>query len=116
MNLFGDLQEIHEDFRIVEKIPYSFRYIYEDDAGKQHRGMIEDWEIGALYRNCLKQTGNETTALEKVKEMYFGEFLKADIYSFLGTTLRHHYDRNPFIIIGVYHPPYLPEQYSFFDD
>jgi len=70
--------------------------------------MIEDWEIGALYWNCLKATeGNEAAALEKVREKYEGEFLaEKDIYLFLGTTKEWHMRRskNPFVIIGVFYP------------
>jgi len=36
--------------------------------------MIEDWEIGALFWNCLYQTdGNEQAALDLVKQKYLGE-------------------------------------------
>ena len=70
--------------------------------------MIEDWEIGALYWNCLKAAeGVETVALEKVREKYEQEFLKQkDIYLFLGTTKEWHTRRskNPFVIIGVFYP------------
>jgi hypothetical protein len=70
--------------------------------------MIEDWEIGALYWNCLKATeGNEAAALEKVRQKYELEFLlEKDIYLFLGTTKEWHTRRakNPFVIIGVFYP------------
>ena len=116
LSLFDDLKELDEDFRIAQKIPYSFRYVYEDDTGKRHKGMIEDWEIGMLYLNCLSTYGDEKKALEKVRKKYFDEFIQTDIYFFLGTTLRHHFDRNPFIIIGVYHPPFIQDQTSLFDE
>lgn len=70
--------------------------------------MIEDWEIGALYWNCLKSTdGNEEMALRKVRNQYETEFFtKKDIYLFLGTTKEWHMRRgkNPFVIIGVFYP------------
>ena len=70
--------------------------------------MIEDWEIGALFWNCLKSAeGNEATALEMVRAKYESEFLlEKDIHLFLGTTKEWHTRRskNPFVIIGVFYP------------
>jgi hypothetical protein len=70
---------------LIPKLPYKFFYRFKDDAGKESRLMIEDWEIGALYWNCLRAAdGVEATALAKVREKYEQEFLKEkDIYLFL---------------------------------
>lgn len=70
--------------------------------------MIEDWEIGMLYWNCLRQHGgDEQRTVIDVKKKYIDDFTNTkDIHLFLGTTLQ--YDRlapNPFIIIGVFAPP-----------
>lgn len=93
---------------LIPKLPYKFFYRFRDDAGKESRLMIEDWEIGALYWNCLRAAeGNEATALAKVREKYEQEFLtEKDIYLFLGTTKEWHMRRanNPFVIIGVFYP------------
>lgn len=97
----------------VVKLPYKFFYIFEDEEGKSSRLMIEDWEIGALYWNCLKDAdGNEEIALRKVKEKYWDNFIaKKDLYLFLGTTLQWHTRRslNPFVIIGVFYPTINPQ-------
>ena len=97
-----------EQRELIPKLPYKFYYKFKDDDGTVSRLMIEDWEIGALYWNCLKSAeGNESIALEKVKEKYEKEFLKEkDIYLFLGTTREWHMRRgkNPFVIIGVFYP------------
>lgn len=70
--------------------------------------MIEDWEIGALYWNCLKTAGgNESEALQKVRAKYEQNFVNdKDIHLFLGTTREWHMRRakNPFVIIGVFYP------------
>jgi hypothetical protein len=93
---------------LIPKLPYKFFYRFTDDSGKSSRLMIEDWEIGALYWNCLKSAeGNEKIALEKVREQYEQNFIKnKDIYLFLGTTKEWHMRRakNPFVIIGVFYP------------
>ncbi|MEX0720304.1 MAG: hypothetical protein WD059_06525 [Balneolaceae bacterium] len=101
------------DKDIVQKLPFKFYYNLEDENGKPSRMMIEDWEIGALYWNCLKRAdGNEEIALQKVREKYFDTFTeKSDIHLFLGTTLQYHRRRmnNPFVIIGVFYPPKDPK-------
>jgi hypothetical protein len=111
LNLFKTLEEIEEEFRVVQKIPYKFSYQFEDDSGKRSKMMIEDWEIGMLYLHCLwRANNNETDAIAKVKEKYHDSFLKRDLYFFLGTTKKfHNIAPNPFIIIGVYYPPLPPD-------
>ncbi|GEP94976.1 hypothetical protein CCY01nite_12360 [Chitinophaga cymbidii] len=92
---------------LIPKLPYKFSYVFTDETGKQRKMMIEDWEIGALYWNCLKMAeGNEAVALEKVKQKYEDEFNAKDIYLFLGTTKKFHAmgAPNPFVIIGVFYP------------
>lgn len=92
----------------IPKLPYKFFYRFEDASGQIRRLMIEDWEIGQLYWNCLRAAdGNEGVALQKVKEKYEDTFLnKNDVYLFLGTTREWHMRRakNPFVIIGVFYP------------
>jgi nuclear transport factor 2 (NTF2) superfamily protein len=104
-------QEMKQAFSIAQKIPYTFKYKYEDDSGKQSHMMVEDWEIGMLYLNCLKNAeGNEKTAIEKVKQKYLDEYSKKDIHFFLGTTLQfHNRSRNPFLIIGVFPLPKMSD-------
>ena len=99
--------EVEAEFSRVDKLPYKFWYEFVDDEGKKSRLMIEDWEIGMLYWNCLEKSNNdEKIAIQKVREKYFGEFLKKDIYLFLGTTHKYHQrSKNPFVIIGVFYPP-----------
>jgi len=105
----GDLFASDKDpEKLIPKLPFKFTYVFTDDTGKERRLMVEDWEIGALYWNCLRQAeGNETVALQKVKQKYDDEFKQnKDIYFFLGTTRQWHMRRakNPFVIIGVFYP------------
>ena len=104
--------------RMIPKLPYKFYYVFEDDSGKKSKMMIEDWEIGQLYWNCLKRSkGNTEVALEKVRMKYWDTFVfKCDTYLFLGTTKQRHFTaRNPFLIIGVFYPK-LDQQIDIFDD
>ncbi|MEA4895904.1 MAG: hypothetical protein VB064_11685 [Oscillospiraceae bacterium] len=116
-NLFQTPEEIEAEFKIVPKVPYEFSYKFADASGTQHKMMIEDWEIGMLFFNCLRNAGgDEKVAIEKVKEKYFDTFIKTDLYFFLGTTKQfHNVAPNPFIIIGTFHPPTANQQISIFD-
>lgn len=101
---------------MIPKVPYKFFYRFTDTTGKPRRLMIEDWEIGQLYWNCLREAQNagiqdqaaaEAIALEKVKAKYYTEFTATkDLYLFVGTTKEWHTRRshNPFVIIGVFYP------------
>jgi hypothetical protein len=94
--------------KVIRKLPYKFYYHFITDDNKLRKLMIEDWEIGALFWNCLRQTdGDEETAKQLVRKKYFDEFVQErDLYLFVGTTLlNHNRAPNPFVIIGVFYPP-----------
>lgn len=111
MDLFSEPKQDAKE--IFPKVPWKFKYEFEDDEGKSSTLMIEDWEIGQLYWNCLRDAnGDVETAKLKVREKYEADFLnKKDLYFFLGTTKEWHMRRakNPFVIIGVFYP-LLPSQ------
>jgi hypothetical protein len=69
---------------------------------------VLDWELGALYWNCLDTSGgDEKAALVKVREKYCDAFSGTDLHFFLGTTLRFHaVAPNPWTIIGVFPIPH----------
>lgn len=99
------------DFKLMPKLPYKFSYKFRDDVGKESTLMIEDWEIGQLYWNCLKRH-DEKAAVEKVREKYIDDFAcTKDLYLFLGTTYEHHMrkSRNPYVIIGTFYPPFVEQ-------
>lgn len=100
--LFAD-NTWRETFKVIPKLPYKFSYKFEDAVGKQSEQQVLDWETGALYWNCLRSVdGDESKALAKVRQKYFGEFLKKDLHFFLGTTQQwHQVAPNPWVIIGV---------------
>jgi len=97
-----------QTFELIQKLPYNFSYRFEDDAGQSSEMQILDWEIGALYWNCLRGcNGDEKAALQKVKAKYLDEFCKRDLHFFLGTTQQFHFVApNPWVIIGVFPIPH----------
>ena len=104
-NLFENAEN---PFHVVDKVPYKFKYRFLDDQQNESHLMIDDWEIGMLFGNCLKKhNGDEVAACEDVKSKYYDNFaLTKDLHFFLGTTRQYHsWARNPFIIIGTFYPP-----------
>lgn len=106
LSLFQTEEEVKQEFEMVDKLPYKFSYRFEDINGKQSTLMIEDWEIGALYWNCLKRcVENEEKAAQQVKDKYMGFVKNCEVLLFLGTTKQYHgWANNPFVIIGVFYP------------
>jgi len=93
--------------RIIRKLPYKFFFKFTDIKNKSSNMMIEDWEIGQLFWNCLNKRGrDEKKALDDVKEKYLNDLAKTkDTYFFLGTTRQYHLtSKNPFMIIGLFYP------------
>lgn len=94
------------NFKLMPKLPVKFSYRFKDETGRESKLMIEDWEIGQLYWNCLKDT-DKATAIAKVRQKYLDAFVgKRDLHLFLGTTrLWHGRAPNPYVIIGIFYPP-----------
>jgi len=100
-------------FKVVNKLPFNFSYIFTTEDGIKRKIMIEDWELGALYWNCWKKAkGDEIEACKKVKEKYLDYMWhERDLYFFMGTTKQfHNVSPNPFIIIGTFYPPKIDMQ------
>lgn len=106
LSLFQTEEDVKKEFQCVNKLPYKFSYKFEDANGKQTTLMIEDWEIGALYWNCLKNCArNEKKAIQQVKDKYLGFSQKCEVLLFLGTTKQFHgWGKNPFVIVGLFYP------------
>lgn len=88
----------------LEKIPYKFSYKFKcmNPQCKGHKMMIEDWEIGELYRNMRDKYHDEKIACEKVKEKFFNQICgeDKDTYFYVGTVLQF----GTWIIIGTFWP------------
>lgn len=108
LGLFDQRKDKNRELQVVRKLPYRYyyRFLTEGDS-KPRKLMIEDWEIGALYWNCLAQTeGDEFAANKLVRQQYETRFFEKDLYLFVGTTKANHIrGKNPFVIIGVFYPP-----------
>lgn len=96
LNLFADTP------RKLEKIPYRFRYHFEDQDGTEHKLSIRDWELGVLYLKMRDKFGADG-AVEKVRQKYFDQMCAPDKDTrlFIGTM----YPYNQWMVIGVFWPP-----------
>lgn len=101
LNIFEDKQDMKDSFQFAEKIPYKFSYEFVTEDGITRTLMIEDWEIGALYRNCIRKDKSEETAVQKVIRKY-EDMAKKDIYLFSGTSYEWHKRKapDPYLIIA----------------
>ncbi len=112
MSLLAPKSASGRELDVVRKLPYKYYYHFLSEGdNKPRRMMIEDWEIGALYWNCLKKTeGDEIAANRLVRQKYEDEFLGKDLHFFVGTTKANHIRApNPFVIIGVFYPPHTAQ-------
>ena len=57
-DLFAD-NTWRETFRLIPKLPYKFSYKFEDADGRTSELQVLDWEVGALYWNCLRNAEGE---------------------------------------------------------
>jgi len=114
-NIFADTSSGAKS-QVVRKLPYKFSYSFLDEKNRKATLMIEDWELGQLYWNCLAQReGDENKACRDVQNKYFEELAKKrDLFLFLGTTKQYHFVApNPFVVVGTFYPK--PEtQFSLF--
>ncbi len=108
-SLFDELELYPTDFKLMPKLPWKFQYKFLDDEDRSSILMIEDWEIGQLYWNCINNGSPEKEAVSKVRKKYFDDLAHTkDIHLFLGTTLRWHLIApNPYVIVGTFHPPFM---------
>ncbi|MEM9079771.1 MAG: hypothetical protein AAGC74_03660 [Verrucomicrobiota bacterium] len=92
--------------KFVDKLPWKFSYQIEDSKGRTSWMMIEDWEIGALYWNCIRDGSSPEESVGKVAAKYWDNFSTKDLHLFLGTTREWHgRGKNPFVVIGAFYPP-----------
>ena len=105
VELFSE-ESWRETFKVIPKLPYAFSYRLEDADGRESTMQVLDWECGQLFWNCLRRSGDESEALQKVRAKYLDEFGQRDLHFFLGTTLQFHgFAPNPWVIVGVFAPP-----------
>ncbi|HRP32922.1 MAG TPA: hypothetical protein PKV73_13570 [Agriterribacter sp.] len=56
----------------MQKLPYKFKFVFKDNQGTESRMMIEDWETGQLYWNCLAIDGFTKLVEEDKHHCFWG--------------------------------------------
>ena len=89
----------------LEKLPYKFSYVFRcaDTGDKPHNAMIEDWELGVLYRKEVERLGDEQAAIGSVRKKFIDQMCHPtrDTRFFMGTVFPY----NTWVVIGVFWPP-----------
>lgn len=88
------------------KVPFKFHYCFECDDPRckgNHRMMIEDWEVGALFWKMVDKGCSHEEASQKVREKFLDDLCGADkdTHFYVGTILAH---PKTWIVIGVFYP------------
>jgi hypothetical protein len=88
------------------KVPWKFQYKFVCDDPRckgNHQKMLEDWELGALYWNCIDAGASPDEACQKVKQKYLDQICASDrdTHFYVGTILAH---PKSWVIIGVFWP------------
>ncbi len=92
------------------KVPFKFHYVFEcddDRCKRNHRMMIEDWEVGALFWKLVDKGATHEEAIQKVKMKFLDEMCRAekDAHFYVGTILTH---PGSWVVIGVFWPKIKP--------
>ncbi len=90
--------------KALEKIPFKFKYhfICNGPCCRGHKMMIEDWEVGELYRKEVQRLKEKEKAAQSVRKKLLDMCdANRDPYFFVGTVLKY----KTWIIAGVFWPP-----------
>ena len=87
------------------KVPWKFHYRFACDdprCKRNHRMMIEDWEVGSLYWREVRKGKTPRAAAESVRQKFLAEMCgpDKDTYFYVGTVL----GRGTWVVIGVFWP------------
>jgi hypothetical protein len=91
----------------LRKLPYDFHYRYEcvgPGGIETLRHKLTDWEIGALYWNCVKGYGPKGWEA-KFRQRLETEFANKDLLLLMGTIHRF---PDQWLIVGIVYPPKRP--------
>jgi hypothetical protein len=88
------------------KIPFKFHYWFECDDPSckgNHKMMIEDWEVGALFWKCVDAGATHQEACQKVRYKFLEQICSpaCDTHFFVGTILSY---PKTWVIIGAFYP------------
>lgn len=88
------------------KVPFKFQYCFRCEDSRcrgNHRMMIIDWEVGALFWKMVDRGCSHKEAAEKVRRKFLDDLCgpDKDTHFFVGTILAH---PTSWVVIGVFYP------------
>ncbi|MCH9022416.1 MAG: hypothetical protein IID32_06595 [Planctomycetes bacterium] len=88
------------------KVPFKFHYRFECDDSRcngNHKMMIEDWEIGALFWKLVDKGASHEDAAASVRDKFLNQLCGADkdTHFYVGTILAY---PTSWVVIGVLYP------------
>jgi hypothetical protein len=90
--------------QLLRKLPFDFHYRYECTSStgtETNLHKLVDWEIGALYWNCVAAYGPNGWE-KKVRQRLETDFANKDLLFLMGTIHRF---PNQWLIVGIVYPP-----------
>jgi hypothetical protein len=85
---------------VLRKVPFDFHYRYISGENVYKHKLI-DWEVGALYWNCLHRYG-ENGWQAAFRQKLETEFATKDLFLLMGTIHRF---PDKWLIVGLIYPP-----------
>jgi len=88
------------------KVPFKFHYHFECDDPRckgNHKMMIEDWEVGALFWKTVDNGCSHKEASQKVRDKLLNDLCGSDkdTHFYVGTILAH---PKTWVVVGVFYP------------
>ena len=85
----------------LEKIPFDFRFLWIDGAGKQYNSHVMAWEFGETWRSYSKRYSDPVSVM---RDKWMNDLCspKRDVLFFMGNQNRF---RDQFSICGIFGPP-----------
>jgi hypothetical protein len=92
------------------KVPFKFHYCFEcadQRCKRNHKMMIEDWEVGALFWKMVDKGCSHIEASQKVRDKFLNDLCgpDKDTHFYVGTILAH---PKTWVVIGVFYPKIKP--------
>jgi len=109
LNALSRLSLFAQDKKLLEKIPWRWRYRYDCGGGcPGHHQTIIDWEIAEAWRSWRRKVGPEA-AVAQIRDKWLNTLChpSRDTVFFVGNQRAH---PEGFLVLGVYWPPKKPLQ------
>ena len=94
-------EQLFDENRPLEKIPFEFRFIWKDGDGQEHKNLFLAWEIGQTWRTYRERYPDP---IEKMRQKWLNDLCGANrrVSFFMGNLAKR---RNVFAVCGIFNPP-----------